>query len=122
MSDNTREEFEEVCDSLPVKITNNEKAVAQYIWTTQQEKIDKLEAENPQVMCPACGKKYVSPKPFDCGCPACSKAVREWEQKNKCEYCNNTKTVPLTKAQEYQIKELELQLEEIHDLLGSCKD
>ena len=43
MSDKTRGEFEEVCDSLPVKITNNEKAVAQYIWTTQQKKIDELE-------------------------------------------------------------------------------
>jgi len=45
-----REEFEEVCDSLPVKITNNEKAVAQYIWTTQQEKIDELEAENQEML------------------------------------------------------------------------
>ena len=60
-----REEFEEVCDSLPVKITNNEKAVAQYIWTTQQKKIDALEADNPQVECIECrGYGFIVSKIF----------------------------------------------------------
>jgi hypothetical protein len=51
MSDKTREEFETwACDKYAVKFF----PFAWLAWKAQQKKIDALEAENPQVECPAC--------------------------------------------------------------------
>ena len=61
----------------------------------------QLNTENPDVPCPACGSKgYDENEDFDDNLSACA-------------YCNHTGTVPLTKALEYRIKELEEKLTEV---------
>ena len=48
-----------------LKLQIMKKAVAQYIWTTQQKKIDALEADNPQVECIECrGYGFIVSKIF----------------------------------------------------------
>lgn len=76
--------------------------VMDYTWQHQQKKIDTLGAENPQVMCPTYrGEKHGF---TDDGWTACN-------------CCNETGKVPLTKAQEYRIKELEAEIERLKELL-----
>lgn len=62
------------------------------MWQAQQKKIDALKALNPDVPCPAihlCVVGYV------------------------CSLCGTSGTVPLTKAQEYRIKELEVEIKRL---------
>jgi hypothetical protein len=62
----------------------------------QQKKIDALEAENPQVPCPACESNYA-----ELGC---------WDL---CAYCEGECTISTVKAQEYRIKELEAEIDRL---------
>ena len=117
MIDKSREEFEEVCDSLPVKITNNEKAVAQYIWTTQQKKIDELkkQIENRQLACDNCSVRFsneidaLKADNPQVECPGCLGGKHGFTDDGWtiCDCCNETGTVPLIKSQAIRIKELE---------------
>ena len=80
----------------------------------QQKKIDALEADNPQVECPVCGgkkghseqKRYPDDNSGVVG--FYGNPAMTWIQ---CKNCKGTGTVPLTKAQEYRIKDLEKQVE-----------
>lgn len=64
-------------------------------WQEQQKKIGTLKALNPNVPCPVCGGKG-----YDTSMSYEGYAV-------ECSYCLHTGTVPLTKAQEYRIEQLE---------------
>ena len=85
--------------------------VAFNIYQLQQKKIDALKALNPDVQCPArgCnGTGYISTQlgPIVCGT------------------CDEKGTVPLAKAQEYRIKELEelLQLHRENDKIAGAME
>jgi len=99
MSDKTREEFEE----WRCLQKGEEYSELEYLaWLTatkrQQKKIDELEASNPDVPCPMCGGEGTLPL----DCPS------EYDENFcDCGYCKSSGKVSLTKAQEYQIKELE---------------
>lgn len=75
----------------------SEKALAMndLLLNTRLE-IKKLKALNPDVECPACENQILS-----------SETKKGVVQIEICEYCNHTGTVPLTKAQEYRIEQLE---------------
>ncbi len=69
----------------------------------QQKIIDALKAQNPDVPCPACGGSGNSDEHDRCFPP----------NYYVCETCNHTGKVPLTKALEYRIRELEEKLTEV---------
>ena len=71
------------------------------IWQEQQIKIDALKALNPDVPCPVCGNQET----------ITVNAVDGVYKGQYCSFCKHTGTVPLTKAQEYRIKELEQKVE-----------
>ena len=95
---NTREEFEKWFPRAWLDYGGDIHAITFKAWEAQQKKIDELEASNPDVPCPMCGGEGTLPL----DCPS------EYDENFcDCGYCKSSGKVSLTKAQEYQIKELE---------------
>ena len=90
-----REEFEKWVGNT--SWTPYQKSIMFLAWQEQQKKIDERKALNPDVQCPVCeGKRVI----FNL----------------RCGFCKDGR-VPLTKAQEYRIKELEAEIERLEELL-----
>lgn len=113
-----REEFETLFLILYKKWKEWDKQTCAYgvgwgIWQEQQKIIDTLKAPNPDVDCPECGGKkgHLQQKRYPDDNSGVvdfyGNPVNEW---NPCDTCKGEGTVPLTKAQEYRIKELEGQI------------
>lgn len=83
---------------------NRKLAIKNDMITALNLTIDTLKALNPDVPCPVCGGSgYDKNEDFK-------------DALGKCGYCTNG-TVPLTKAQEYRIKELEAEIERLKEFL-----
>lgn len=108
---NNRREFEALFLILYKKWRGWDKQTCAYgvgwdIWQEQQKIIDELKAENPDAPCPVCGGRG---RTYEC--------FPENEQELDtptvpCYNCNNGR-LPLTKAQEYRIRELETEIKRL---------
>lgn len=86
-------------DDLQLKL-----AIKNDMITALNLTIDELKSLNPDVPCPVCGGGI-------------DKAYKD-DKKACCLFCNYTGTVPLTKAQEYRIRELEREMAKLKSEIG----
>ena len=97
-----REEFEKWYQEQYAGYGYNE---ALATFERQQKIIDELREENPDVPCPACGGSG------ECTCD-------NPRYNLDCDYCDASGKVPLTKALEYRIKELETEIAKLKSGIG----